>query len=702
MKRFENSQTWQIALDTLDKFNNTNQFYSERTKDEINIQFNKLSYCNINDKNNKKSEIELRELENKGEVFNSHLLIRIAKHLYLESEIENKDNVDKITILTTLHAYLGNGYYFKVSIDVFNKLYSLGNICSRKYYASFEKQSSVKQVVESALYLKNKSFSFSITESRIETNENLEKSLFEILDKKVSIVGGLNFLQKIINKYINCNYIELIDRFIITRTVDDSRNEPLNLLINLAARHLYERENNEKNTQIMDEIIRIAEAWLDISDIQGESASEYALMQPNDFPYYLKNEMVFEKMCIPAQYSKKFILKSLDYLIKPWFDKYAKKQYTYNEYRKVAEYILSIEACFGIITAARIKNETRIAMYKVNKILEDIALPANEVNTEFTCLDGKINFFNKPLVKIPINKYFFIDQHFSGFGFYLVAYDAIKENYKLIDREQGVIVEEILRDEIREKGFQFSYGTYEKLNNIEGSDCDLVLEGKKICFFEVKKKFAINEFNSIDDVSMLNSLSAGMIRAQKQAFSHELYLKKNKFMKLINESGIEEIEFNEKKFPSIKVSICFPEYAFLTDSIFSRMLLELLVISNFSTRDENRQKELEKLNKYGKEIHDIVKIINKGKLIDAKNVGFLSLFCSLQQILTAIWCCDTKEQFFDILNGWIYRTDKTLNPYISLIYSINSRYNKSSQSDIHKAMIDFAEKHGNIKVLGGL
>jgi len=96
-------------------------------------------------------------------------------------------------------------------------------------------------------------------------------------------------------------------------------------------------------------------------------------------------------------------------------------------------------------------------------------------------------------------------------------------------------------------------------------------------------------------------------------------------MKLINESGIENIECNEETLPSIKVSICFPEYAFLTDSIFSRMLLELLMISKISTRDESRQKELEKLNKYGKEIHDIVKIINEGKLIDAKNVGFLSL-----------------------------------------------------------------------------
>ncbi|MBN1060201.1 hypothetical protein [Clostridium botulinum] len=702
MKRFENSQTWEIALDTLNKFNNTNQFYSELKEDEINIQFHRLSYCNINDKNNTKSEIELRGLENKGEIFNSHLLIRIAKHLYLENAIENKDNVDKITILITLHAYLGNGYYFKVSVDIFNKLYSLGNICPSKYYASFEEQSSIKRVVESALYLKNKGFDFFITESRIETNENLEKSIFEILDKKVSIVGGLNFLQKIINKYISCNYIELIDRFIITRSVDDSRNEPLNLLINLAARHLYTRENNEKNIQIMDEIIRIAQAWLDISDIQGESAIEYASMQYNDFPYYLKNEMIFEKMCIPVQYSKKFILKSLDYLIKPWFDKYAKKQYKYTEYRKVTKYILSMQVCLGTITAVRIKNETHIAMHKVKKILEDIALPSNEVNTEFTCLDGKINFFNKPLIKIPINKYFFIDQHFSGFGFYLVAYDAIKENYKLIDREQGLIVEEILRDEIKKKGFKFSYGNYEKLNNIEGSDCDLVLEGKKICFFEVKKKFAMDEFNSIDDVSMLNSLSAGMIRAQKQAFSHELYLKENKFMKLINESGIEKIEFNEEMLPSIKVSICFPEYAFLTDSIFSRMLLELLMISSFSTRDESRQKKLENLNKYGKEIHDIVEIINEGKLIDAKDVGFLSLFCSLQQILTAIWCCDTKEQFLEILNVWIYSTDKTLNPYISLMYTIHSRNNKSSQSDLHKAMIDFAEKHGNIKVLGGL
>lgn len=64
----------------------------------------------------------------------------------------------------------------------------------------------------------------------------------------------------------------------------------------------------------------------------------------------------------------------------------------------------------------------------------------------------------------------------------------------------------------------------EKLN---GSECDLVMQDKNTFFFEVKKTPITNELENVDDVTMLQQLAKGMVKAQKQCFSHELYLELN-------------------------------------------------------------------------------------------------------------------------------------------------------------------------------
>ena len=47
----------------------------------------------------------------------------------------------------------------------------------------------------------------------------------------------------------------------------------------------------------------------------------------------------------------------------------------------------------------------------------------------------------------------YIDQHFCGIGFYLAACDMIKEYYSELDRMQGIEVENMLREEMKEKGY---------------------------------------------------------------------------------------------------------------------------------------------------------------------------------------------------------------------------------------------------------
>ena len=72
--------------------------------------------------------------------------------------------------------------------------------------------------------------------------------------------------------------------------------------------------------------------------------------------------IIYDKMCTPKQYSKKYILLLLDYLIKPFFDK-AEKRYSFKEYCCVAEYLMSLEQPYAFLNVNDIHKKTKIAYW---------------------------------------------------------------------------------------------------------------------------------------------------------------------------------------------------------------------------------------------------------------------------------------------------------------------------------------------------
>lgn len=367
MKRFENSNTWKLALDAIEEFENKEQKYDKLTDDEIEKRCYELASYVIDDKIKNKSDLELRQLENDGEIFNSHLFLRLARHFYLEEVIEEENTLEKRILMETLHAFLGNQYYFDVKNDVFIELCILANEYPRKYDTSIKTDSSINRMAESAVYLKNKGFEIGVKKASIKYDDEVEKNIFSMLDEK--------------------------------------------------------NGSGRRNTYLL-----------------------------------------------------------LDNLIQPWFDLslYVEKNYKYEEYRKVAEYMLNQKNLLGQVDTCDMKKKTNVARYKIDKILDDISICKRNINLEFTSLEGKVNLYTRPLISYSLNKYIFIDQHFTGIGFYIAAYDMIKEKKSNLDSLQGPIVEKILRDEMKVKGYDYLSGKYKEKSGIKPSDCDVILQGEKI------------------------------------------------------------------------------------------------------------------------------------------------------------------------------------------------------------------------------
>lgn len=702
MKHIEIESTWNIFLDVISGLSPEIDSVSSADACRVGIEEacrNLACYSVSKDMGHGvKSKKELAEMEESGLIANSHIFVRLTRHFYLLGVVERKDTKWLCDLLETLHDFLGNQYYYSVEREIIHQLLILGTglsaICSHK------RNEYDERMAQSARFLKEQGFSLSVKMGTISHSDETDQELFNLLERKIATIGGNTVYKATMEKYVTRCYFSDMDRYLYGRAIDQERNAPFNLLLQISAKHLSqgrETQITKDKTEYVDEIITLAEAILDICDVQGTSGIEYGMMEPELFPLFLINEIVFDKICIAQQYSARYILLSLDYLIKPWFD-YARRNYSYKDYYKVADYILKTQTYRGYVDTKILRAETGIAFYRLKQILKDISLPAKDVNREFTSLDGRLNLFTRPIIAFPAEPYLFLDQHFCGIGFFYAACDMIRENYPLLERKQGEAVEQMLRDEMEKKGYEIKCGNYPEKNGMKSGQCDLVLQNAKLAFFEVKKKHIADELDALDDVTVLENMAFGMIRAQRQCFFHENYLKSNR--EILLQDSHQKIICGENFIPAYKISVCYPEYTFLTNKMFSMNLLEILLRGGFRANDLSLQGKLDKLNQAGEEIRKCVISSNLGHPIDAREISFYSLFCSMQQILTAVWWCADETEFFQVLDGWIYSADKTLDPYISLL-ATKVLIIDSQEDSVRKAMLECIEKRGTPTMIIG-
>ena len=449
------------------------------------------------------------------------------------------------------------------------------------------------------------------------------------------------------------------------------------MLISLAIKHLNINDKNyDKKECQCREIIDLAQAWYNILEVEGESGIEYAMATVNRYPLELYNQIIVDKFCIPKQYTKDYILASLDHMIQPLFY-LCNKKYSYSDYRKVACYLMNQPFFIGVLDRSVMKRQLDVANYKIDLILEDISIPAMQVNAEFTNIDAACNHYKWPLIRFPMERYVYIDYHICGFGFYNVIYEIIKRCDGSLDKKQGIYVENMLKEELQKKGYGYFSGKYAALKekNLNDSECDLVMQSNSTFFFEVKKTSISDELENMDDVTMLQQLAKGMVRAQKQCFLHELYLRENGSI-CLEDNGVERvIEPVGKLEKCLKISVCHQEYSFLTSKSFSSLLLETILSGRIDVKDSARKNDLDALNKLGKQILDIYSRNGKQERIVPREVAFYSLFCSLQQILTALWNSKDEEEFLYMVKEWIYCQDKSLDPYLQILIHIYHREN---------------------------
>lgn len=710
MKYIENPDIWKICIEVFDSLDTelsskiscpSQRNMSVEDKKKTMEEFLKLAkYTYEKDiVSGHVSQLELSQMEENGLILGSHIFCRMARHYYFMEQATGEDHRKERILCATIHANLGNTFFFEPNHDVIEGVAKLGiQLLDAKKY-DFITSDYSDGIVNALHIFHGYGIEPSIQYGTFDCNERINHEIFELLEKKVKMVGGLAVLMYLGKTFFWNYYSPDLDRYMISRSTDNRQSTPVQLLISLAIKHLNINDKNyDKKECQCREIIDLAQAWYNILEVEGESGIEYAMATVNRYPLELYNQIVVDKFCIPKQYSKDYILASLDHMIQPLFY-LCDKKYSYSDYRKVACYLMNQSFFIGVIDKNKMKKQLDVANYKIDLILEDISIPAMQVNAEFTNIDAACNHYKWPLIRFPMDRYVYIDYHICGFGFYNVIYEIIKSCDGSLDKKQGIYVENMLKEELQKKGYGYFTGKYAALKekNLNDSECDLVMQSNSTFFFEVKKTSISDELENMDDVTMLQQLAKGMVRAQKQCFLHELYLRENGSI-CLEDNGVERViepvgELGE----CFKISVCHQEYSFLTSKSFCSLLLETILSGRLGVKDDVRRNDLNALNKLGKQILDIYSRNGKQECMVPREVAFYSLFCSLQQILTALWNSKDEEEFLYMVKEWIYSQDKSLDPYLQILVHIYHRENPESP-DVKKAAIEMFERT-NRKIL---
>ena len=180
---------------------------------------------------------------------------------------------------------------------------------------------------------------------------------------------------------------------------------------------------------------------------------------------------------------------------------------------------------------------------------------------------------------------------------------------------------------------------------------------------------------------------------EPECFSHELYLKANGSI-CLDDNGVRNIvnPMSEQDC-CFKISVCHQEYSFLTSKNFCTSLLETILLGGFEVKEPSRKGDLNGLNNLGNQIMKIISHNKEKETIIVRDEVFSSLFCSLQQILTALWNSEDEKDFLDMIKEWIYCQDKSLDSYLQIVTHIYYRENPE-KINLKKEAIKMFERTG--------
>lgn len=636
-------------------------------------QCRKLAVLNLNDKDRCTSadELEAIEKEQNGEWVKCSTLRSIITHLQLLDSLLAEEHKREEDILGNLLAHLGSAYYYRM--EDLEQLFALAarfyEFCladtgmNRKRFYKAECSDDVKLRIRNAKYLIRLGYTLGVKNGEVDITDVAEQELIHYFDISISAMGGIWFVTALFEQELKGKYHKGLERYLIMRDkkslgdrVKIKERIPFAYLLQLGMKHLEDKNHlltPKGRQQKCGEVQRVAKAYLEIFNLQGHNTMEDMLSNYEHFPMVLTCNMLYEKMCIPRQYHPEYVELLVTKLIGPFYEQLSddKRKFSLDEYVRVMRYVLGKAVGPVVVSEEELEQQIMLPATRLNTVLDAISLESGEVNKGFFHYLDATNTWQKPLIRMSNNRFFCLDARMSGYAFYEVLYQIVYHGYekklsRKLKEDLGAKLEEVVRGIFEDRKILFVKGKYKCLGDLPERDCDMIIEGdKQLLFVEIKKIPLPETYETGDDVAVLQTLGKGMLYAQEQILWHQLRLHRHGVIELEDNGKSIEVRAEGKRIFSI--SLCMPEYDFLSDQMIVKNFLESTLFVSYHAHDVIREASLKELNDRMERIREISEKLFDGQLYNSQQVFFNTSFMSLQQLWMAVKLYPTKEKLLD-------------------------------------------------------
>lgn len=622
------------------------------------------------------------------EVIESSAFVRLAKHFYLLHELNSEYSLFHIRLFKQLWNFLGNQYEFQVNSNSLEQLFKYGIYLSILKGDLDLPDLDIELVsrCESIKNLKNIwgiNTMYTIEQDDIDLKATTRLQIQKKLDNLIERCGGIEFLDFLMNDYVRPTFDLELDRYKIHRNKTTLLKKihkylPVNYLILLGLKHLNAERSIEEYREKDDLhsiIIGISEDYLNVLNLVSQSLFQDVIVQINNIPKICCDNMLFEKMVIPEQYTKDIIFILIQGMFADYPNYLLERGYTFGEYNHVAKKILRSEK--RIFSFTDLKKLTKVKQDVLKAILKDISCNAEMVNKNFNDIFKMTDFKYKPLIQLDNEKYFFLDANICGIGFYNVLNKIIIIDNRINETGQGNKVEAICKKLLQRKNINYKCGNYDEIKGT-GYECDLIVENDTdIVFFEIKKRALDGKTEIADDVRLFSCLGEGMLAAQKQLLRHRFVLLKNSKIEMDDKQthkiNLLELNKNGKPRNITCISLGLSEYAFLTNKVYSKAITEAMAYAKLTITDKKREGELKEFNKIQKEMVELVNkytefMVETKKKIDENKIDIFdnTLFMTVQQFWTILEYSKNVDEFIKLCKTNIYLQEGCLDSYVQL------------------------------------
>lgn len=661
---------------------------------QIEYNKNKISFHGIvKNKNCVSSHQAMIDRKNNKCFCNFDLKV-LSRHFYLLYEICDESILFK-NVLQNLTDHLCNGDYFnfnKESVTMFFN-YAL-DLYLLKKDAHIDNTTSKVILAINKFNLKNEE-DFKINMSRVELINNTEAKIHKDIENNVKNLGGYKTVKILFDTYLT-KVNDKFDRYLIFRNrngfAESQTPIPFQYLLHIACKDLSDYKNDkiyQKDVNLFNSIIEKSIAYVDLLEIFDANPWSEINASSDSLPYLIKNNILLESLCFPVQYASAYVKELLHNLYISFAEDVSNLTdiYFYNSFDMFVKYLCGLKPC-SCITPVELSQNLHISKNIAKKYLEYFSTESSKINNNFTEAFKDNNLYDKPLIKLGNDTYFWLCSQFCCYSFLKVLYEDIQKNYcgsnkKNLPNKFGMAIEKYVYKLLDNKNIKYKHGIYFPKTNQEG-ECDLILENEeRVVFLELKNSGIAREFQFGNDIKVLNQLGKSALKAQSQILKHKIHLLQNDkrlhlFANVKDTEPVCLIDINNKKVFSI--SLCGAEALFFTSGHIANNLVSSLANIKFSTTDGD-ESLLCDINSTAKEIRNQVEEYAKNFTnISLREIFHCSTIKSLQQFWFALKYSSSIDELIENLVHDTWMQNYSGDFYVNLIQHLELREYKNSNN----------------------